>query len=327
MKLKMTEDEIKRVLADVQKAVGKPLAKAEGDADMAPPAADDKMAAPPAPPAAGPALDAAQDGQPHDEAAEIDDMGAGAGDQDGPLDPEQLCQEYAGLPAEDLKMHYLAAKKALEMQMGADQSGAATDASAMAPPAAGPAPEKTEKHWEGLAQSEKAEGMSKSEQDGPAKGDKLSPDGKANGPALADKAASGAKADGPALADKIAKEEKSKEETSKEETSKEESKMLSKAEFEGALESMKSENATLKEQIGKLAKTFTDYLETPVRKAVTGVTNEEDKSAKAPNYINPSIVSERLKGKIGSFSKADRDLVSDFYDGKVSLSKLAHLLK
>jgi hypothetical protein len=96
-------------------------------APSAPPAG----ASPSAPPA-GPEMGAAP-------AAPADPAAAGGGmDAGAPPSLEELSAEYAKLPPEELKMHYLAAKTALFQVMGAADGGAG--AAAGGPPGAAPSP-------------------------------------------------------------------------------------------------------------------------------------------------------------------------------------------
>jgi hypothetical protein len=66
-----------------------------------------------------------------------------AGDpaSEGPADPAALKAEYAKLPPEELKMHFLAAKEALMEIMGGGGDAAPAPDAPMAPPAPGPGPE------------------------------------------------------------------------------------------------------------------------------------------------------------------------------------------
>lgn len=106
--------------------------------DSSPPAADASASASPAGDGSAPPADASAspDGSaPADPAA-----------QAGPIDPMQLMAEYAQLPPEDLKAHYLACKEALVQVLGAagaDDGSAppapGADASAAAPPPPPPA--------------------------------------------------------------------------------------------------------------------------------------------------------------------------------------------
>ncbi len=85
--------------------------------DSAPPA-DDASAAPPGDDGSAPPADGSAPGG--DPAADT-----------GPIDPQQLMAEYAQLPPEDLKAHYLACKEALIQVLGAPGA----DAGSAAPPA------------------------------------------------------------------------------------------------------------------------------------------------------------------------------------------------
>lgn len=112
---------------------------ASSPADKSPPAVD---ASPEAPPAASPpvasATPPADDSAPADPSADPDATGDPAADMDS--DPAALAAEYAKLPPEMLKLHYLACKQAMFAAMGGPPAAPA-DASMVAasPPVAPPA--------------------------------------------------------------------------------------------------------------------------------------------------------------------------------------------
>lgn len=118
-------------------------ASAEGGEGSAPAPEASASAAPPAPEASAPAPEASAAPAPDAAAAPEAD----AGMEQGPVDPAALEAEYAKLPPEELKAHYLAAKAALFAVMGGASAGAPAgappDASASAapvPPGASAAP-------------------------------------------------------------------------------------------------------------------------------------------------------------------------------------------
>lgn len=93
--------------------------------DVPPPAAPDASASPDA--SAAPASATMDGSAPQDPAAQ------GA---EGPVDPQQLAQEYSALDDESLKAHYMACKQAVFARMEQSQGGApGADAAAGAPPA------------------------------------------------------------------------------------------------------------------------------------------------------------------------------------------------
>ena len=168
MGLKIKDSDVKKILAEVETEIGA-LLKSEKDRlakaaegspserpeESAPPAspAGPEETAPVAPPVdsaapAGPP--ASPEGAPVDGAPPADGAPADPAADAGPVDPQQLMAEYAKLPPEELKVHYMACKAAIAQVMGADpdaaSAGAPPDASASAsaspagPAAASPAP-------------------------------------------------------------------------------------------------------------------------------------------------------------------------------------------
>lgn len=92
--------------------------------DVPPPAAPDASAAPDA-------ASATMDGSAPPADASADPAAA-----QGPVDPQQLAQEYSALDDESLKAHYMACKQAVFARMEQSQGGApGADAAAGAPPA------------------------------------------------------------------------------------------------------------------------------------------------------------------------------------------------
>jgi hypothetical protein len=113
-------------------AGGPPAAEGAPSAEGAPPAG----AEPSAPPAGEPGMEGAPGGEPGMEGAPAGEPGmeGAPGGDAGAMDPQALEAEYAQLPLEELKAHYLAAKAALFAQM---QGGG--EAGAGGPPGAPPA--------------------------------------------------------------------------------------------------------------------------------------------------------------------------------------------
>lgn len=137
MSLKLKDSELKSILAEVETELTG-LFKAEDDnLEGTDPAVED-----PAEVSAAPVDEAAEgspvEASPGDESASVpaeDVPGEESPEMDGDeIDPEELQAEYAELPIEALKAHYMAAKAALFEAMGA--SGEGTEESA--PPAAPP---------------------------------------------------------------------------------------------------------------------------------------------------------------------------------------------
>jgi hypothetical protein len=146
---------------------GDPTASA-GAPPSAPPSAGPPAGSPPpgaapagAAPAGEPGMEGAPAGEPGMEGAPGGDPAAAG---QGPMDPQALEAEYAQLPLEELKAHYLAAKAALYAQMqGGGEQGAPQGAPPAAPPAgpsagappAGPPPADPSAGAPPLAQSAK----------------------------------------------------------------------------------------------------------------------------------------------------------------------------
>lgn len=140
----MKDSELKALLREVEAEMKAALANDKGlrknDGDLGEDeGAPAEASAAPAAEGSAPAGPPADDGMgPGDAPPPGDDIAADDGGG-GDLDPEALKAEYAQLPPEELKIHYMAAKAALfELMGGADGAAAGPEASA-AP--AGPGPE------------------------------------------------------------------------------------------------------------------------------------------------------------------------------------------
>lgn len=170
-KLTIKQSELESLLAEVEQEIGQilksesdKLVKAhpgeetsgeeEPDMSATDDSGDDSGSAPPAgdesAPAGGPPGDVSAGGPPADAGSPpvdasappagdpMSDPAAGAaGDpaaESGPMDMDALAAEYAKLPPEELKMHYLAAKQAIFQMMGGGADPSADPASAGAPP-------------------------------------------------------------------------------------------------------------------------------------------------------------------------------------------------
>lgn len=152
----MKKAQLQAIIAEVEaeveqllKSEASALAKGDGDADKddAPPAEASSPAASPAsdaPPAAeasSPAPDAPDappaDAAPAQDAPPADP--ASAQDASAPMDVDSLKAEYAKLPPEELKMHFLACKAAMFDSMGGQDEASAGAPPAPPAPAASPA--------------------------------------------------------------------------------------------------------------------------------------------------------------------------------------------
>ena len=148
--LDVSQDELNSILAEVSRDLDEVLkaetenlseSLAKADEEEMPEGDESAPAAPPAdesaPPAEAP-MDAAA--PPADESAPpAAEAPADPAAEEGPMDVNALTEEYAQLPPEELKMHYMAAKAALYQTMGAGDQ-AEQEAPAPADPAAPPAP-------------------------------------------------------------------------------------------------------------------------------------------------------------------------------------------
>lgn len=162
MSLRIKDSQVKAILAEVEAEIGSllksetdRLAKAAeetpGEGSPSPEAsasAGPSASAPPGPedtssPAAPPMGDPSA--APMDPSAAPMDPSAPPADGSapvdpaadaGPVDPQALLEEYAKLPPEELKVHYMACKAAIAQVMGADPDAAG----AGAPPSPSPAP-------------------------------------------------------------------------------------------------------------------------------------------------------------------------------------------
>lgn len=121
------ESTSKKDPAPAEAASGDSAGSDSAGSDSAPPAAD----------ASASSADAGGSAPPADASAGGADPGSASADpaaQGGPIDPQALVAEYAQLPPEDLKMHYLACKEALVQVMGAAAGAPGADPSAAGAP-------------------------------------------------------------------------------------------------------------------------------------------------------------------------------------------------
>lgn len=305
-KIEIEKDQLDAIVAEVgnelvsmlkseQSALAKaadedaPAEESEGSSGPAspPPAEDsapvDEGSAPEAPPAEGsapPAADAAAapEGSPEHEAGEIEPAPT----------VEQLQAEYAKLPPEDLKMHYLAAKSALMAAMGAEQGAPAPGAPPAAPPAP-PAPEASAPAAPPMGKKE----VKLSDNNG---GDEEAPATLNHKPGEA-----GAKLGKSEDTAKIEKLEKQLSEQTE------------------AVAQLAKAFQVVTTPIRKSVKGVSDL------KFVART--EEPKAAPVQNLTKKEVTA-RLRDKVreGKLSKSDRELVSQYTCGVVDVTKIEHLL-
>lgn len=245
---------------------------------------------------------------PHDEAAEASAAAAPAdaapeasGDpaNDAQATPEALQAEYAQLPVEELKMHYMACKSALMQMLGAGADGAGPEASASpegapAPEASAPAPEASPE-------------MGKKELKlGDGSGGKIT------------------KSEGEDLAARLAKTEAALAEV---ETLKK------------ALTDKDATIASLEESVGRVADGFKKLLERQgaMRKSVAGVSFIGKPGTPTPAEAGSIDVSSLSKAEVTArlrdisanpkLAKSDRDTINKFYSGQVGIDGVAKLLQ
>lgn len=306
MAKKDKDDELRSVLREVQDQLGSvleveraKLAKASPGEATSPevPAdtsatspKDDEASASESSPQAPDSLGGGAEGTPPD--ADAAGAGADAGDSGGEYlsDPQELKAEYAKLPLEVLKAHYLGAKAALWEVTGQDASGAgASDAGAGAPATDG--------------------GMGASAPMPPDAGQGAGappalppgPGGPGDPPPMTQKAelSINAAANGGAVR---------------------------KSEREVRLE---AELKKTQDLLNGLAALTTKIVERPVRKAVTALSQVAETKPKIdPSKLSKTEVIARLNEKTrnGELKKSDRELITSYCVGSVDVSKIAHLL-
>lgn len=316
--IRLTDPELESILAEVERDLAVVLkseqdklqkAQEDGDGDdkgSAPPSdggSDDASAsAPPsddsgsAPPEAS-SPDASAGGPPPADAASASADPAAADGSAGPMDMDSLKAEYASLPPEELKMHYLACKQALleVMQQGAG-AGASPDPSA--PPGASPSPDAGSPPPGPPAG---AASPSPSAPPGPPAAP-MSPSPSPDQPPPAMKGEMKASPANGGGKPKMAKSEDEKD----------------------------AKIADLEQQVTLLAKAVDLALATPQRKAVTSVgflAKTEDKPA--DKQLSRDDIKARLSevAKRPNLAKSDRDLINKFCVGTADASAIAHLLK
>lgn len=307
---KIKDSDLKQVIAALEADLNEAfegskasLVKAEGDDEKkGPPESSDDSASPPASDSASPAADAPPGDSAGGSAPPSPEMaGASApapqadpaapqqGDQ--PLTPEALQAEYAQLPPEELDMHIqaaLAAKEALAASAGAGAGG---------PPGASPA---------GAPPAGPAGGM-------PPPGASPSPDASSQmmPPAMKQEMSSHKKANGG---------------------------MIKSEDIRAELDAIKAAHAaeiadlqkSYKEDVENLTKAITLVVERPERKAVTSISylKKTETAPEAPaKTFSPAEVKAKLNELIPSLSKSERNLILDYYSGKVKIDALTSIVE
>lgn len=308
MSLKIKESELKDILAEVTEDLAKAfkstedkLAKAEpiqkdapppsedesGDDAGSPPAEGSESAPPPAADASADAPPASPDASASPDATPSPEGVDPAAEQAAALTPEALQAEYTKLSPEELDMHIKAALAAKAAVAGAP----APDAGGLPPPdaSAAPAPD--------------------------ASAAPMAPPAAPPGP--------------PAM--------KAELKASPERNGKDSIDSIAKSEFEAVNKAQTDEITALKalvksqaEDIENLAKVTKAVLEQPLRKAVTSVAHlpkvEEKKDLSS---LTKADITAHLSKKASqpNLAKSDRQLINDFFDGKVRADKLAPLFE
>jgi hypothetical protein len=104
-----------------------------------------------------------------------------------------------------------------------------------------------------------------------------------------------------------------------------------KSEADARIATLEKANQDLNLKLEQLIGLTTELVEKPIRKAITGL-DYSPKPSQTPSKATPTSreeVTRRLNEKVRdpSLSKADRQTINDFYDGRVGLAKIEHLLK
>lgn len=266
-------------------SAGSPSASAPGaEAPEAPSAGGEAPPAAPSPEGAAPSPEAA----PADPAADA-----------GPVDPAALEQEYAKLPPEELKAHYLAAKAALFAVMGAggpDAGGAPGAPGAGAPPAGPDA---------GAAMAPPDAGAAP-----------MGPPGAA--PAAPPMAPPSA---GPGPDEMPPPAMKAEVKVSQ----------AGNGGQKAAVAKSEDKVAELEATVEKLVKSLQKIVGQPMQKAVTGenyVPKTGDEPAPAKKLSKAEVNAKLNEAtRNPSLKKSDRDLVNRYYEGEVSIDAIEHLLK
>lgn len=313
MSLKIKESELKDILAEVAEDLAKAfkstegqLAKADGDEPHeepdgdeggSPPAEGSESAAPPSADASAggpPPPDAS--GSPSPDGAPAPGGMDPAAEQSQALTPEALQAEYSKLSPEELDMHIKAALAAKAMVAGSPDAGmgAPMDQSAGGPPP-------------------------------PPMGASPSPGGAPPPPPGA--------GGGPPMPPPTMKAEIS---ASPERNGKDSIDSLGKSEFEAINKKNNEEMDNLRalvksqaEDIENLAKIAKTLAEQPLRKAVTSIAHLPKAASTEPKEFTRASIQAHLKTVSArpDLKKSDRQLINDWYDGRVKIDKLAHLFE
>lgn len=251
------------------------------------------------------------DGAPADGASPDGDPAAGGGDGDFVTDPQALQAEYAKLPPEVLKAHYLACKAAMWAVTGGDDgAGAAPDAGT--PPA--PAPD--------AAAGAPAPGADAAAVPPPAP-PAPAPDAgaSAGAPPPAPPVATSPSPDQPPPALKSEVNANAKANGGQ---------ITTKSERELELEAQLAKTEQLTQAVVALT---TRLAQTPRRKAVTSLSELNKTEPAQGSKVDPSTLSRkeivaRLSEKACdvNLKKSDRELINRYCVGSIDVSRIAHLL-
>lgn len=344
--MKLKDSELKNILSEVEAELGSLLKAEQEKLVKAAPTDDDSSADDSAPSDEGsaPGADAGAEGSapaPGPEASAPGDEGSApmgdegmapapdqqmdpAADASAPADPAMLEAEYSKLPPEELKAHYMAAKAALFKVMGAGGDAAPSPDAGMAPPPAAPGadagamgagvppppdasadPMMGKMELGSIAPSKAGAGKDRLDPVAPTKADGGEDRLAAIAPAKKGELSAGKKLDinhGGQGDHNLGKSE-------------------------GGLS--KSEREELTELKGTVAGLL-DLLSKPMRKAVTSVdyVPRAEVQEKRKNLSKAEVTAKLSEvTRDPSLKKSDRALVNDYFDGKIDLGQIEHLLK
>lgn len=331
MSLKIKESELKDILDEVASDLAKAfesekdaLKKAELAKDDAPggdespdedagsgPPAEGSESAPPADASASAPPDAGAGGPPPPDASASPDGAPApegmdpAAEQAAALTPEALQAEYGKLAPEELDMHIkaaLSAKAAIAGAPGAPGVPGAPDAGGLPPPDASAAPMPPD------AGGLPPPGPSAPPMAPPAGG----PPGLPPGP--------------PAMKAELKASPERNGKHSIDALGKSANEYISKK-YEDEISELRALAKSQQEDVENLTKILTKVLEQPLRKAVTTVAHLPKVEEKRElNAVNIHARLKELSAK-PDLKKSDRQLINDFYDGRVKADKLAPLFE
>jgi len=313
--LKIKESELKDILAEVASDLAKAfepaadeLKKADGDAppeessggDAGGPPAEGSESAPPDASASGaPPADASGPPAPGPDAAPSPDGVDPAAEQAAQVTPEQIQAEYLKLSPEELDIHIKAALAAKAALAGAG----APDAGGVPPPAAGP----------DASAAPMPDASASAAPPAPA-GPPVPPP-PAGPPAFKSELASSPERGGKDSIDSVAKSEPK----------------LQTVVVNDEISRLQALVKSQGEDIANLAKIAQSLAERPLRKAVTTVAHmpKAPEAKRSITELNRATITAHLKTLTASpdLKKSDRQLISDFYDGRVQISALAPLFE